>query len=112
MRDGQGAAAVRGLGDALTNDGRQYLVAPRGNTQWVRNLRAAGGGQLRIGRQVEEFTATEIPDEDKPELLRAYLERWKWEVGAFFGGVGPKSPEEDLRAIAPRHPVFLISPAS
>lgn len=96
----------------LAFEGRRYLVAPRGHTQWVRNLRAAGDGQLRIGRRVEEFTASEIADEDKPELLRAYLKRWKWEVGAFFDGVGPDATDEELLGIAPKHPVFLIMPKS
>jgi deazaflavin-dependent oxidoreductase (nitroreductase family) len=96
----------------LTIDGRRYLVAPRGQTQWVRNLRAAGGGQLRIGRRIEEFTAAEIADSDKPELLRAYLKRWKWEVGMFFDGVGPDASDDELRAIAPKHPVFLVTPRS
>jgi deazaflavin-dependent oxidoreductase (nitroreductase family) len=92
----------------LILDGRRYLVAPRGHTQWVRNLRVAGTGELRVGRRAERFTATEIPDDEKPPLLRAYLKKWKFEVGMFFGGVGPDSSEEDLRRIAPDHPVFRI----
>ena len=92
----------------LTFEGQRYLVAPRGHTQWVRNVRAAGGGELRVGRRVETFTATELPDEQKPELLRAYLRRWKFEVGMFFDGVGPDAPEEKLREIAPGYPVFRI----
>ncbi len=94
----------------LTLGSTRYLVAPRGHTQWVRNLRAAGEGELRVGRRVERFTATEVPDTDKPEILRAYLKRWKWEVGMFFEGVGPDAPDEDLARIAPGHPVFRISP--
>jgi deazaflavin-dependent oxidoreductase (nitroreductase family) len=93
----------------LTLDGTRYLVAPRGHTQWVRNLRAQGEGRLLVGRRAESFTASEIADEDKPAILRAYLERWKWEVGAFFGGVGPDSPDDELRRIAPDHPIFRIS---
>jgi deazaflavin-dependent oxidoreductase (nitroreductase family) len=93
----------------LTFEGHRYLVAPRGHTQWVRNMRVSGGGRLVLGRRVEEFSATELPDDAKPPLLRAYLEKWKWELGVFFGGVGPDSPEEDLRRIAPDHPVFRIS---
>jgi deazaflavin-dependent oxidoreductase (nitroreductase family) len=92
----------------LTIDGARYLVSPRGHTQWVKNLRASPKGRLRVGRRVEDFTATELPDEDKPPLLREYLGRWKWEVGAFFGGVGPDSSDEELRRIAPDHPVFRI----
>jgi len=94
--------------NVLTHDGRRYLVAPRGQTQWVRNLRAAGAGELRVGRRAEAFTATELADEQKPEILRAYLRRWKFEVGVFFEGVGPDAPESTLLAIAPGYPVFLI----
>jgi deazaflavin-dependent oxidoreductase (nitroreductase family) len=93
----------------MTFEGRRYLVAPRGHTQWVRNLRASGSGRLLVGRRAEDFTATELPDEDKPPLLRAYLKKWKWEVGQFFGGVGPDAPDEELRRIAPDHPVFRLS---
>jgi deazaflavin-dependent oxidoreductase (nitroreductase family) len=93
----------------LTLDGSRYLVAPRGHTQWVRNLRARGEGRLLVGRRAEQFSASEIADEEKPAILRAYLEKWKWEVGAFFGGVGPDSPEDELRRIAPDHPIFRIS---
>jgi hypothetical protein len=93
----------------LTVDGARYLVAPRGHTQWVRNMRVAGGGELRIGRRVEPFTATELPDEQKPAILRAYLKRWKFEVGAFFQGVGPDASDEKLLAIAPGYPVFRIN---
>jgi deazaflavin-dependent oxidoreductase (nitroreductase family) len=90
-------------------DGQRYLVAPRGHTQWVRNLRASGSGRLLIGRRGEDFTAVELTDDEKPALLRAYLRKWKWEVGQFFDGIGPDAPEEELRRIAPDHPVFRIS---
>ncbi len=95
----------------LTVGGERYLVAPRGETQWVRNLRASGGGRLLLGRRSESFTAQELPDEQKTAVLRAYLKRWKAEVGVFFEGVGPDSSEQELAAAAPRHPVFrLIAP--
>jgi deazaflavin-dependent oxidoreductase (nitroreductase family) len=93
-------------------DGARYLVAPRGNTQWVRNLRAIGTGELRVGRRTEPFTATEVADDDKPAILRAYLKRWKFEVGVFFDGVDAKAPEEKLREIAPGYPIFRIEPAA
>jgi deazaflavin-dependent oxidoreductase (nitroreductase family) len=89
--------------------GERYLVAPRGNAQWVRNMRVANGGRLVLGRRVEEFTAVEVADGEKAPVLRAYLEKWKWEVGAFFGGVGPDAPDEELLRIAPDHPVFRIT---
>ena len=94
----------------LTVDGQRYLVAPRGHTQWVRNLRASGEGRLLLGRTAEPFTATELGDDEKVPLLRAYLKRWRMEVGVFFGGVGPDSPDEELRRIAPDHPVFRLGP--
>lgn len=97
--------------NVLTHDGQRYLVAPRGQTQWVRNLRVAGGGELRVGSKVERFTATELPDEQKPDVLRAYLKRWKLEVGVFFDGVGADAPDSRLLQIAPGYPVFLIEPA-
>ena len=75
----------------------------------MRNLRASGEGRLRKGRRIEAFTATEVPDEEKLLLLRAYLKKWAWEVGAFFQGVGADASDDDLRRIAPLHPVFRIS---
>jgi deazaflavin-dependent oxidoreductase (nitroreductase family) len=95
----------------LTIDGTRYLVAPRGHTQWVRNLRAAGEGELRLGRRAERFRSTEVGDDDKPPILRAYLRKWKVEVGVFFAGVGPDAPDSEMRRIAPDHPVFRIEAA-
>jgi deazaflavin-dependent oxidoreductase (nitroreductase family) len=92
----------------LALDGARYLVAPRGQTEWVRNMRVAGGGRLLLGRRVEEFGAVEVGDEEKVPILRAYLRRWKAEVGVFFEGVGPDSSDEELAGIAPRHPVFRL----
>jgi deazaflavin-dependent oxidoreductase (nitroreductase family) len=93
----------------LTVDGRRYLVAARGTTQWVRNLRSAGEGGLRLGRRVESFSAVEVPEAERPPILRAYLKKWKFEVGAFFDGVGPDSDDAEFRRIAPDHPVFRIT---
>jgi len=96
----------------LTHRGERYLVAPRGTTQWVRNLRAAGGqGELHLGRRVEPFRATELGDDAKPDVLRAYLKRWKMEIGVFFNGVGPDASDDKLREIAPGYPVFQIERA-
>ena len=92
----------------LTYEGSKYLVAPRGLTQWVRNLRQAGEGELLLGNRVERFRAQEISDDQKIPILRAYLKRWKAEVGVFFSGVSADSPEEDVKRIAPDHPVFRI----
>lgn len=94
----------------LVLDGRSYLVAPRGEAEWVRNVRANDGRlALLLGRGRSEYVATEVADADKPAILRAYLRRWKAEVGVFFGGVGPDASDEELAAIAGRHPVFALA---
>ena len=93
----------------LRREGASYLVSPRGQTQWVRNLRVAGAGELHVGRRTEAFTATELPDSAKPELLRAYLARWKFEVGAFFDGVSPDATDTQLLQIASGYPVFRLT---
>lgn len=92
----------------LDVDGTRYLVAPRGNTQWVRNMRVAGGGRLRRGRRTEVFDAVELADADKTPVLRAYLDRWGWEVGMFFENLTAKSTDAELAAAAPGFPVFRI----
>ena len=93
----------------LSHNGDHYLVAPRGETQWVRNLRAAGKGELRVGRNAQSFVATEIDDAEKTDVLKAYLKRWKLEVGIFFDGVSATSPIAELDRIAPNHPVFRLT---
>lgn len=94
----------------LTIDGTGYLVSPRGETDWVRNVRAAGGSlALLVGRRREDFTATPVTGDARLPILRAYLRRWRFEVGAFFDGVGPRSSDDELRAVADRHPVFVLS---
>ena len=94
----------------LTVDGHQYLVAPRGETQWVRNVRSAGSSRLRVGRRVTEAEMVELPDAYKPAILRPYLQRWRWEVGQFFEGVGPDASDAELLAVAPGYPVFAVTP--
>ena len=93
----------------LSYEGKRYLVSPRGHTQWVRNMRAAGGGELRIGRRVERFTAIELPDDAKPALLREYLRRWKFEVGDVLRGCRPGRAGREAAQIAPGYPVFQIT---
>jgi deazaflavin-dependent oxidoreductase (nitroreductase family) len=92
----------------LEVDGQRYLVAPRGTTEWVRNLRHAGVGELRAGRRVEAFAAAELADADKAPVLQAYVDRWGWEVGQFFEGIGKHPTTEQLAAIAPGFPVFAV----
>lgn len=87
--------------NVLAFDGERYLVAPRGETDWVRNLRAAGAGELRRGSRVERFRAIEVPEEQRPRVIAAYLERWGYQV---------KSQFQELPDPAD-HPVFRIIPA-
>jgi deazaflavin-dependent oxidoreductase (nitroreductase family) len=93
----------------LTVDGDRYLVAPRGHTAWVRNLRVAGTAQLRLGRTVEDVTSTELPDADKLPILRAYLAKWGWEVGAFFEDLKKDSDDATVASVAPGFPVFKLA---
>lgn len=93
-----------------TYEGVQYLVSARGHSQWVRNMRAAGAGELRVGRRTRAFTAVEIADdEQKMIVVRAYLERWGWEVNQYFQGITAKSTDAELLAACPDHPVFRIT---
>lgn len=87
--------------------GHRFLVAPRGETQWVRNFRVAGEGVLRVGGKSEPILGREIEDADKPEILRTYLARYYGQVGSQFD-VPKDASEEQLAGIAPNHPVFAI----
>jgi deazaflavin-dependent oxidoreductase (nitroreductase family) len=110
VRGRQSGVARRTPVNLLDVDGRQYLVSPRGEGQWVRNVRADGGRlTLLLGRRRDERVAHELPDSEKPPILRAYLCKWKMEVGVFFDGVTADSEEHDVERIAPDHPVFLLS---
>ncbi|MBC2864557.1 nitroreductase family deazaflavin-dependent oxidoreductase [Streptomyces mexicanus] len=92
-----------------TYQGGQYLVSARGHSQWVRNMRAAGGGELRVGRKVRPFTAVELPDAEALPILRTYLEKWGWQVGGYFNGVTATSSDEEIARAAADHPVFRIT---
>jgi deazaflavin-dependent oxidoreductase (nitroreductase family) len=89
-------------------DGHTYLLAPRGTTQWARNLRAAGEGELRSGSKVRRFRATEVEDAEKLPLLRLYVDKWAWEVKGFLE-VDPDAGDDELRETAPRHPAFRLT---
>jgi hypothetical protein len=84
----------------LEHDGARYLVAPRGETEWLRNLRARGIGELRLGSRVEEFRAIELGDPEKPPILRVYLERWWFELSRFFADVADVIPRAAVIAAA------------
>jgi deazaflavin-dependent oxidoreductase (nitroreductase family) len=96
----------------LTVDGRDYLVSARGTGEWVRNVRANDGElDLLLGRRRTHHVATELADADKVAVLRAYLRKWKAEVGVFFDGVDADSTDDEIAAEAPKHPVFALRAA-
>ncbi|MCU1456866.1 MAG: hypothetical protein JWL73_958 [Actinomycetia bacterium] len=94
----------------LAFDGNEYLVSARGEGQWVRNVRAADGRlDLLVGRRRQPITARELGDSEKVPVLREYLRRWKAEVGAFFDGVSASSSDDEIAAIASKHPAFVLT---
>jgi hypothetical protein len=93
----------------LSVDGRDYLVSPRGNTQWARNARAAGEIELGPRWRSRDVRIVELADDAKPELLQRYLQRWFWEVKGHIGGLTPESTDDELRAAAPAIPVFELT---
>jgi deazaflavin-dependent oxidoreductase (nitroreductase family) len=96
----------------LVVDGHEYLVSARGHGEWVRNVRANGGRlDLLVGRRRTHHVARELGDAEKVDVLRAYLRRWKAEVGVFFDGVDASSTDDELLAIAPKHPAFALDAA-
>ena len=87
--------------NVLEHDGARYLVSPRGTTEWVRNLRAVGTGELRRHGTTERFRVVELPDEVKPPIISAYLERWGSQVKSLFDTL--PNPAD--------HPIFRLEPA-
>ncbi len=95
--------------DVLTRDGQRFLVAGRGYTQWVHNALASGTVSLKKCRQYEEFCLRAVSDEEKPAILKAYLDRFKLTVQRYFP-VPAGSPAEAFRPLATRYPVFELIP--
>ena len=93
--------------DLLDLNGKRYLVAPRGRTQWVRNAEAAGEVTLKKGSSVQKYRLRTIAVPDKPEILKAYLDRYKKEVQRYFP-VSAGSPAQDFAAIAESYPAFEL----
>jgi deazaflavin-dependent oxidoreductase (nitroreductase family) len=88
--------------------GQVYLLSARGESQWVKNLRAAGEGRLRRGKRSRAFRAHEVTaEEEKLSVMRAYLQRWGWQVRSFMG-VDKNSTDEARREILAKHPVFVL----
>jgi deazaflavin-dependent oxidoreductase (nitroreductase family) len=92
----------------LELDGRRYLVAMYGKTQWARNLRAHGGGRMRLGSQATDFRAVELGDEEKVPVLRAYFRRWWSLVAQMTTVTSPDAPDEEIARAASLHPVFRL----
>ena len=92
----------------LTVDGRDYVVSPRGNTQWARTARAAGAVETGPRWRGREVRIAEVADDAKPQLLKRYLDRWYWEVKGHVGGLTPASTDDEMLAAAPSIPVFEL----
>ena len=92
----------------LTVDGKDYVVSPRGDTQWARNARAAGAVELGPRWRTTPIRIAEVDDDTKPPLLRAYLDRWFWQVKGHFAGLTPQSGDAELRTASPSIPVFEV----
>ena len=93
--------------DLLQTGGKQYLVAPRGRTQWVRNAEAAGEVTLKKGSKIQKCRLRTIANPDKPEILKAYLDNFKREVQQYFP-VPAGSPAQDFAAVADSYPAFEL----
>jgi hypothetical protein len=92
----------------LTVDGTDYLVSPRGNTQWARNARAARAVELGPRWRTAQVRIAEVDDDAKPPLLKAYLDRWFWQVKGHVAGLTPQSGDAELRSASPSIPVFEV----
>ena len=89
-------------------DGQTYLLSPRGETQWVKNIRSSGVASLKRGRHETSYTVTEVVDPElKLKVMRAYLESWSWQVNKLMGA-SKGSPDKELRAIIDHHPIFVL----
>jgi F420H(2)-dependent quinone reductase len=88
-------------------NGRRYLVAPRGDTQWVRNARSTGEIWLKKGRRRDHFRLREIPDEAKLQLLKSYLDQFRTTVQRYFPVPAGSAPEA-FSAIASQYPAFEL----
>ena len=88
--------------------GQRYLLAPRGETFWVRNARANPEATLQLGRKKRRVRLTEVPDVDKPPLIAAYLERWGSVTRSQFGTDQKEPDQAELERLAARTPVFRV----
>jgi deazaflavin-dependent oxidoreductase (nitroreductase family) len=94
--------------DVLDYKGKRFLVAPRGETQWVRNAHVSGEVWLKRGRSRQRYALRTLDDREKPEILKEYLNCYKTTVQRYFS-VPASGPLEAFSGIAPRYPVFELS---
>ncbi|WP_040511111.1 nitroreductase/quinone reductase family protein [Gordonia soli] len=96
----------------LQIDGHEYLVSPRGNTQWSRNARAVPTAELRRGRRVRAVRLAEIAVDQRAPIIRTYLDKWGWEVGRLLPeGLGVDPTDDELARHIADLPVFEIHAA-
>ena len=95
--------------DLLELGGKRFLVAPRGRTQWVRNAEAAGEIVLKCGSKVQRFRLRAIPEPERLEILKAYLDRFKVQVQRYFP-IPAGSPAEAFAPIVSYYPAFELLP--
>ena len=95
--------------DPIEFEGHRYLVCARGNSNWVRNARAAGEVALVRAMRRRRYTVRELPPRMRSPILKAYLDRFAGEVQRFFT-VRKGSPVEAFDDLAPHYPVFELQP--
>jgi deazaflavin-dependent oxidoreductase (nitroreductase family) len=91
----------------MRRNGRPYLVAPRGWTQWVRNAVASGRVRLSRGRSMQDFEVRLVPEPERAPILKDYLERYRGAVQRYFE-VEAGSPVESFEPIVGGYPVFEL----
>ncbi len=95
---------------SVEQEGQRYLVSPRGETEWVRNVRAAGGEATIRHRGRQKVRLQEMPSGETATIIQAYLKKTKMATKQHFG-IDPEAPMEEFDKIAARHPVFKITEA-
>lgn len=94
----------------MTFQGAEYLVAPRGDCHWSRNLRVAGTARLRVGRKKRQIRVDhELTEAEKPPVLLAYLDRWAGVTKSHFGITWPDPSQEEITRVCARTPMFQIT---
>ena len=97
--------------NVLEHKGNEYLVAPRGYTQWVRNAEASGAAVLVRGAKRQETRLLAVAEKEKAEILKAYLDRFKSTVQRYFP-IPAGSPAEAFAPLTSRYPVFQLKPST